>query len=566
MAQTRVRGEDRRRGSAGEAADLGWDDSLYEGDRAGDGPAGDGPSGEDDSPTEPRDAGRHGGGRGNDRRRGHGGRRRRVLRWTALILAFLILGTGVAGYLYYQHLNSNIDTDARAGGESNARKTKPNAAGQTPLNILILGSDDRNDPRNLKLGGSKENVGQKPRADVQMLLHLSADRKSASMVSIPRDTMVNIPECRDAEEDKTYPETFGMINSTLQRGGPGCTLSTWENLTGVYIDHWIVIDFIGVVEMADAIGGVDVCVKQNVWDRSTAAQRGGSGLKLEAGTHAIKGEQALQWLRTRHAWGSDQMRAKAQQMYINSMMRELQEQNVFTDSGELMDLAEAATNALKVSEEIGSVAKLAGLAMEMKEIPVNRITTTTMPNDPWPQDPNRLIPKQGDADKLWAMLQDDVPFDANGGKGAKDSGPKDEAAPDGQIAVQVRNGTASDTLAAVPNRASAIQQVLIGQGFALGTVNGEPTEPAKRTVVHYPSADLKGDALRVAESLGIPASSVKKSADVNGVTLTVGADWREGDAYPKENVLEEGKLPESAGAQNGQDKNCMEVAEEIYTW
>jgi hypothetical protein len=189
-----------------------------------------------------------------------------------------------------------------------------------------------------------------------------------------------------------------------------------------------------------------------------------------------------------------------------------------------------------------------------------------MPNDPWPQDPNRLIPKQGDADKLWAMLQDDVPFDANGGKGEKDSGPKDEAAPDGQIAVQVRNGTASDTLAAVPNRASAIQQVLIGQGFALGTVDGEPTEPAKRTVVHYPSADLKGDALRVAESLGIPASSVKKSADVNGVTLTVGADWREGDAYPKENVLEEGKLPESAGAQNGQDKNCMEVAEEIYTW
>ncbi|WP_151774528.1 LCP family protein [Streptomyces abyssomicinicus] len=563
MAETRVRGEDRRRGSAGGAADLGWDDSLYEADGPGDGPAG---RHGDDSPTEPRDGGRHGGRRGNGRRRGRGGRRRRVLRWTALILAFLIVGAGAAGYLYYQHLNDNIDTDARAGGKSNAKKAKPNAAGQTPLNILVLGSDDRNDPRNLKLGGSKENVGQKPRADVQMLLHLSADRKSASMVSIPRDTMVNIPECRDAEEGTTYPATYGMINSTLQRGGPGCTLSTWENLTGVYIDHWIVIDFIGVVEMADAIGGVDVCVEENVWDRSTAAQRGGSGLKLEAGTHPVKGEQALQWLRTRHAWGSDQMRAKAQQMYINSMMRELQEQNIFTDSGELMDLAEAATNALKVSEEIGSVAKLAGLAMEMKEIPINRITTTTMPNDPWPQDPNRLIPRAGDADKLWAMLQDDVPFDRNGTKGEQDSGPKDEAAPDGQIAVQVRNGTASQTLAAVQGRAGAIQQVLAGQGFALAAKDGAATKPAKRTVVQYPSADLKGDALRVAESLGIPASSVKKSADVNGVTLTVGADWREGDAYPKENVLEEGDLPESAGAQNGEEKNCMKVAEDIYTW
>jgi LCP family protein required for cell wall assembly len=490
-----------------------------------------------------------------------------VLRWTALTVALLTVGAGTAGYLYYEHLNDNITTDARAGAESTVEKAKPNAAGQTPLNILILGSDDRNDPRNLELGGSKENVGQKPRADVQMLLHLSADRKSASMVSIPRDTMVKIPECRDAEEDETYPATYGMINSTLQRGGPGCTLSTWQELTGVYIDHWIVIDFAGVVEMADAIGGVDVCVKQNVWDRPTAAQRGGSGLKLKAGTHPVKGEQALQWLRTRHAWGSDQMRAKAQQMYITSMMRNLQDQNVFTDTGELMDLAEAATNALKVSEEIGSVAKLAGLAMEMKEVPLNRITTTTMPNEPWPQDPNRLIPKEGDADRLWAMLQDDVPFDGNGGGGKKtDTGPKDEAAPDGQIAVQVRNGTASDTLGAVPNRAAAIQQTLTGAGFALATVDSGAAEPAERTVVHYPSADLKGDALRVAESLGVPASSVKKSADVNGVTLTVGADWREGEAYPEENVLREGSLPESAEAQNGEDKNCMEVAEQIYTW
>ncbi|MGW0932391.1 LCP family protein [Streptomyces sp. NPDC002644] len=574
MAGTRVCGEGGRRGSTGGAADLGWDDSLYEADGSGDEPSGgngDGNGGGDSgaSGTEPRDGGRHGGGRRRVKGagRGRGGRRRRVLRWTALVLAFLILGAAGAGYLYYRHLNGNLRTDARAGGESDAKKTKPNAAGQTPLNILVLGSDDRNDPRNLKLGGSKENVGQKPRADVQMLLHISADRKSASLVSIPRDTMVQIPECRDAKEDETYPATFGMINSTLQRGGPGCTLSTWENLTGVYIDHWIVVDFIGVVDMTNAIGGVDVCVNQNVWDRPTAAQRGGSGLKLEKGTRSIKGEQALQWLRTRHAWGSDQNRAKAQQMYLNSMMREMKETNVFTDAGELTRLAEAATKALEVSEEIGSVAKLANLAMELKEVPVNRITTTTMPNVPYPQDPNRLVPKSGDADRLWAMLQDDVPFDGNGTKGKKASdGPADEAAPDAEIDVQVRNGTASDTLGAVEGRATVVQEALAAEGFGRATVDREAADPAKRTVVHYPSADLKGDALRVAEALGIPAGSVKKSAEVNGVTLTVGADWREGDSYPKENVLEEGKLPESAEAQNGAEKKCMDVAEKIYTW
>ncbi|WP_448315116.1 LCP family protein [Streptomyces sp. CO7] len=564
MAQTRVRGEGRRRRSAGDAADLGWDDGLYGADGAEDGPLGeDG----DRSDTSPRDGGRHGGGRGRgSRRRGSGGRRRRVLRWTGLTLAFLLVGTGVAGYLYYQHLNSNIRTDSRAGGKSDAKKTKPNAAGQTPLNILIMGSDDRNDPRNLKLGGSKDNVGQKPRADVQMLLHISADRKSASMVSIPRDTMVKIPECKDSD-GTPYPETFDMINSTLQRGGPGCTLSTWENLTGVYIDHWIVIDFVGVVDMTNAIGGVPVCVRQNVWDRPTAAQPGGSGLKLEAGTRPIKGKQALQWLRTRHAWGSDPMRAKAQQMYMNSMMRELQSKSVFTDTSELTDLAEAATKALKVSEEIGTVAKLADLAMELKDVPVNRITTTTMPNVEWPQNRNRLIPKEGDADKLWAMLQDDVPFDSNGKKKGADTGPEDEAAPDGEIAVQVRNGTADETLGAVPGRALTIKDALVGEGFELAEVDKGATDPARRTVVQYPSADLKGDALRVAESLGIPAASVKKSSAVNGVTLTVGGDWREGSAYPKDEVLEEGKLPESAGAQNGADKKqCMDVAEKIYTW
>ncbi|WP_284117280.1 LCP family protein [Streptomyces fragilis] len=471
------------------------------------------------------------------------------------------------GYLYYQHLNGNIRTDARAGGKSHAKKTKPNAAGQTPLNILIMGSDDRNDPRNLKLGGSKDNVGQKPRADVQMLLHISADRKNASMVSIPRDTMVKIPECRDAEDGTVYPADYDMINSTLQRGGPGCTLSTWENLTGVYIDHWIVIDFIGVVEMTNAIGGVPVCVEENVWDRSTAMQRGGSGLKLKAGTRPIKGKQALQWLRTRHAWGSDPMRAKAQQMYMNSMMRELQSKSIFTDTGELRRLAEAATKALKVSEEIGTVAKLADLALELKDVPVNRITTTTMPNVPWPQDNNRLIPKQGDADQLWAMLQDDVPFDSNGKKKGADTGPKDEAAPDGEIAVRVRNGTADETLGPVSGRALTIKDTLVGEGFELAAVDEAAADPAKRTVVQYPSADLKGDALRVATSLGIPAASVKKSSAVDGVTLTVGGDWREGTSYPKEKVLEEGRLPDSAGAQNGADtKQCMPVAEKIYTW
>lgn len=247
-----------------------------------------------------------------------------------------------------------------------------------------------------------------------MLLHVSADRQNASVVSVPRDTRVDIPECTDPKTGEKFKKTKAMINETLGRGGPGCTLATWEKLTNIYIDHWMTIDFSGVVQMADAIGGVEVCVKDNVWDRPLPTAEGGSGLKLKAGKTKVKGEQALQWLRTRHAFSSDLGRAQAQHLYMNSMMRELKGQNAFTDVGRITSLAEAATKALEVSEEIGSVKKLYSLAMQLKNVPTNRITMTTMPTLQDPLDVDRLVVNPTDADKLWTMVRKDVPFDKNG--------------------------------------------------------------------------------------------------------------------------------------------------------
>ncbi|MFI9806185.1 LCP family protein [Streptomyces sp. NPDC052301] len=519
-------------------------------------------------------AGRHGGGRRKGGTKADGRRRRRrALRWSATVLAVVILGTAGAGYLYYQHLNGNIQKGARSSGDSKARRTAPNAAGQTPLNILLIGSDSRNSAENLKLGGSKDSVGSPPLGDVQMLIHLSADRKSAAMVSIPRDTRVHIPECKDPETGKVYPETNDIINTTLARGGAGCTLSTWEDLTGVYIDHWMTIDFSGVVRMGNAVGGVDVCVRQNVWDRSTPDQRGGSGLKMRAGTHKVKGVQALQWLRTRHAWGSDLMRARAQHMYLNSMMRTLRQQNVFTDTGRLMDLAEAATKSLKVSEEIGTVKKLYDLAMEMKSVPSDRITSVTMPNVEDPLNPsNHVVPDKANADKLWEMLRDDVPLDKHGKKPAakqasdKTGASKAPSTDPGRLGVLVQNATRSSTEAAVPQRARAIGQALVQAGYGRAQADTSGALSADKTVVKYPSADLEGDAQAVAEALGIPVSSVQKSTDVSGVTVVVGADWRTGTSYPKQSKPKAGDLPEGTDAVNGSDKSkCMDVYKP-YQW
>ncbi|MFF4502478.1 LCP family protein [Streptomyces sp. NPDC001401] len=514
----------------------------------------------------PRDGGGPGGGR-HGRRGSRGPRRgRRVLRWSATTLSVLILGTAGAGYLYYQHLNGNIQKGERSSGDAKAQKTAPNAAGQTPLNILLIGSDSRNSDENVKLGGAKYDRGTPPLGDVQMLIHLSADRKSAAMVSIPRDTRVDIPKCKDPKSGETYPETNKIINESLARGGAGCTLATWEKLTGVYIDHWMTIDFSGVVRMADAIGGVDVCVKQNVWDRSTAAVHGGSGLKLTAGTHKVEGKQALQWLRTRHAWGSDLMRARAQHMYLNSMIRTLKNQNVFTDTGRLTDLAEAATKSLKVSEEIGTVKKLYDLGMQLKSVPTDRITSVTMPNVADPQNSEHVVPDSAGAAKLWEMLRDDIPLD-NKGKAsdskkttAKEEATKAPSAPDGQIGVVVQNATQTSTLGPVPGRAGTIAQELAQKGFTKASKDATAGLSADKTVVRYPSAELEGDAQRIAKSLGIPLSSVQKSTDVSGVTVVVGADWRTGAAYPKQSKPKAGDLPGNTDAINGSDKSqCMDV-------
>ncbi|MGW1560288.1 LCP family protein [Streptomyces sp. NPDC002144] len=498
------------------------------------------------------------------RRRQPRPRGRRVLRWSATTLAVLILGTAGAGYLYYEHLNGNIHKGERSSGDAKAQKSRANAAGQTPLNILLIGSDSRNSDENVKLGGAKYDRGSPPLGDVQMLIHLSADRKSAAMVSIPRDTRVDIPKCTDPKTGKVYPATNTIINESLARGGAGCTLATWENLTGVYIDHWITIDFSGVVQMADAIGGVDVCVRQSVWDRPTAAVPGGSGLKLTAGTHKVKGKQALQWLRTRHAWGSDPLRAKAQHMYLNSMIRTLKGQNVFTDTGRLMDLAEAATKSLTVSEEIGTPKKLYDLGMQLKSVPTDRITSLTMPNVEDPQNKDHLVPDGANADKMWQMLRDDVAFDKHGkasaAKKTTAEATKAPSAPDDQIGVTVQNATATTTLGPVSGRAGTIAQALVQKGFTKASKDVTGGLTAQRTLVRYPSAELQGDAQRIAKSLGIPLSSVKQSTDVSGVTLVVGADWRDGTTYPKASAPKAGDLPAGSDAINGSDKGqCMDV-------
>ncbi|AVH58329.1 MULTISPECIES: LCP family protein [Streptomyces] len=600
MAQSSVRGEGIRP-RVREAGEPGWNDGLYDenGDpvhrtgggrvrtadgvrvrTADDGRVGtpdggrvttaDGDGGrpaDDTLPPTQQAHGRHGGrwdGGGGRRPR----RRRRILRWSAMVLAFLILGAAGAGYIYYRHLNDNIKKDALNIGDAKDRAAapKPNAAGQTPLNILLIGSDARDSVENQKLGGAKDTFGAPPRADVQMLLHVSADRTNMSVVSMPRDTLLQIPTCTDPDTDKDYAASTSLVmtNDSLGRGGPGCTVATWEKLTDIHIDHFMMVDFAGVVSMADAIGGVPVCVDANIYSHTSDGH--GSGLRLEKGTTSIQGKQALQWLRTRYGFedGSDIGRAEAQHMYMNSMVRQLRENATLSNPNKLRKLAETATSALTVDEGLGSVTQLYDLSKELKKVPTDRITMTTMP---WvySSDGNRVLPKPTDAAKLFRLVREDIALDGKDKKKtAKEKTSSDPAAEDDKIGVIVQNGTRTSTLAAAAGRASTVTQLLIGKGFTQATADTASALTEDTTVIRYPSADFEGDALRVAKALGIPARSVEKSTDVSGVTLIVGADWRDGTTYKP--AKDDDKTPESADALNGSDTSaCMHVNPN-FTW
>ncbi|WP_234331016.1 LCP family protein [Streptomyces sp. NRRL F-4474] len=516
--------------------------------------------------------------------------RRRVLRWVSCVLSLLILGTAAAGYLYYRHLNGSIQTDALNLGENKLGGSKPNAFGQTPLNILLIGSDARNDAENQALGGATDTFDGPPLADVQMLLHLSADRSNISVVSMPRDTMLMMPKCTEPG-GKVHPASKGLVqtNESIQRGGPGCTVAAWTELTKIPIDHFMMIDFKGVVRMADAIGGVPVCVEQNVHSRTRDGK--GSGLKLPKGTSVIQGETALQWLRTRYGFedGTDIGRTHAQHQYMNSMAREFRKNAKLSNPVKLNSLAQAAIEAMVVDTGLNKIDKLFDLSMELKKVPPGRITMTTMP---WvystkPGLDGRVEPKPGEAEDLFRMVREDIALDGQGsaspaasaspGAPASPSAPAQQqptgaptaaatAAPPAKIAVTVRNSTGGKdgTQAKVKGRASEVAALLTGKGFTR-VVADTQTGAEDTSVIRYATDAQAADAAAVATALGLPAGSVQKSDQVAGIVVFVGKDWRTGGT-PTPPPAAPTKAPDSAHALNGDnDQACMPI-QPGFTW
>lgn len=323
----------------------------------------------------------------------HGRRRPRhlVRKIVGGSLAVAILGIAGFGVVTYVRAAQNIadHTIARPGATA-TQPTIPDWKG--PVDLLIMGSDQR-----VGLAGDYGKVDG-ARSDVMMLLHVSADRSNAVLVSIPRDTMVPIPQCTKADGTVVPARRVAMVNSALE-AGPYCSLDTIRQLTGLDLQHFIVVDFDGVVSITDAIGGVDVCVAHDVDDRW-------SGLHLTAGEHTIQGDEALAFLRTRHGFGdgSDLGRIAAQQSYLSSLARKAKSAGVLTNPVALFSLADAATKAINVDEGLGSPSALVALAGTLASIDLDKIVLVQLPVRTYPQDHNRVEPIPDQTSALFAAL------------------------------------------------------------------------------------------------------------------------------------------------------------------
>ncbi|WP_188281434.1 LCP family protein [Streptomyces sp. CBMA29] len=327
-------------------------------------------------------------------------RGRRTMRVTALAVSVLVLLTAATGAFLYIRLDGNIrDLPLFGGVGGDAGTERPDAFGRTPVNVLVIGSDTRADPEDCRLGGD---CGPGQNADAGMVLHISADRSHASVLSIPRDTVTDLPACRDPHGGVTKPR-HGQINSTL-RYGPGCTVAAVHALTRIPIDHFVMADFAGVVRMSDAVGGVPVCVDRDVYDSY-------SHLKLAKGRHELQGTAALQFLRSRHAFGdgSDLGRTDAQHLFLGALAHRLRENSTFTDPASLLDLADAATQALTVDTRLGSVSRLVGLIDDLRKVPSARIAFVTMPNMPDPGNSDRVVVSHSGR-RLFAAIAADLPL------------------------------------------------------------------------------------------------------------------------------------------------------------
>ena len=252
------------------------------------------------------------------------------------------------------------------------RPEKPTSA----MNLLLVGSDNRAglskaQIRELKVGGTEVAAGA--RSDTMLLVHISKARDSAVIISLPRDSLVTIPEhISSSDSTKTVPARKNKLNAAFSFGGAPLLIETLEGETGLRIDHYIEINFLGFKNIIDALGGIDVCIKKDINDPK-------SYLKISAGLQTLNGLDSLKYVRTRQFDGlGDIGRMKRQQEFMSAVLRKATSTGTLLNPVKLVNFFNAAMKTVTTDNEFNKN-DLLTLGKQLKNLSADRVRTLTIP-------------------------------------------------------------------------------------------------------------------------------------------------------------------------------------------
>lgn len=324
------------------------------------------------------------------------------------LLLALGLGLFSSAYFVLQDLNQaqiikedDVDKLITGGekGEATTTVAPPNGA----MNILVIGSDIRTPEEEVY----EEVDGQ--RADATMLIHISADRSNVTAVSIPRDTLVEIPDCM-LTDNSVVPGSFDKFNAAFSVGGSkdltaavACAKSTIQNITSLTVTDYFVVDFSAFQEIIDSLGGITICQNRNVFDPAA------NYLRLVPGCYRLNGEQALGYSRSRKSLdnGSDLDRIGSQQKVVSAIVSEVFSRDLVGDLPTLYNVLRTGMKSLTASE-LGRVENMAGLAVAMRNIDRSNIRFVMAPVVDSSVLPG-AVEFSSEAEILWDALRNDRP-------------------------------------------------------------------------------------------------------------------------------------------------------------
>ncbi|WP_235032042.1 LCP family protein [Actinacidiphila yanglinensis] len=471
----------------------------------------------------------------------------------AVAVSFVLLVAGGVGAIYFR-LNANISTFDSAG----LSKDRPDADDNTSVNVLLIGSDSRAGG-NAKLGG-KGQSGAIGRSDTTILLHVYPDHRHAVGVSIPRDSIVDIPPCLLPDGRWSPDQPGAVFNAAFSmgdtaKGNPACTQNTVEKLTGMRVDHTMVVDFEGFAAMTTAVHGVEVCVPNDVHSGDMNPDLGYQGkLILPKGMQKVSGQKALDYVRVRHGIGdsSDVGRMLRQQAFLSALIAKIKGQGMNPTT--LLPLADAATKSLTVDPGLGSAAKLVSFGLSLKHIDLRNIQFITAP---WRYAGPRMDLVHPDVDELFAELRANRTLSGasaagKGGSGTLDAksgqtsgqvGVRPSAAPhvDGTgISVGVFNGTTTDGLA------TSASATLSKSGFTVTGTATAKSQDHRTTLVEYGAGEA-AQAVTVAKLF--PGAELE-ALPMSGINLVVGQDYADsaaasGPAVPLKSLADQARTADA---------------------